>query len=916
MSADPTSTSAPSLSGLHQSSASASTSAPPSSAQSNSAARSAPVTSPPPRALTNTTTTPSASASTSTPTPIPSSSSISHQRQRNITADSDMSTESINNHSNNSSHRQGLPTPAISPTTMSPTTHSQLHDNDTEQVTGGGTGSSGGPRKRNQVKRACVNCQKACKKCDNGRPCGRCIKFGLETTCADSARKERQRVGVKRGRSASVESGTDGSSPVHGWSKLDILSRLCHTVLMHAAESGDDSADMALDEPELLAARSLSIIANRSRGVELDDLPDSPDPSPDPLDYEYDHQSFDHSDLVQEGAQKVKSPFGNINVNSLAATLSVAGLSAAANGTNPMSALASLYPFSAFAGLEALAGVSNAGTQAKNDTISPGVRFAPFAFSGFNPLAAFETPVPPPPKVREPNPLDDFAAISDTVRRMEDEAYARSKKRKAPAATSTLSTPLPPLPSLSLWKPSTTSSASAPATPASSETASSSAAASVTAAVPTTSKSGTVSSGTGKRTRRTSTGMLLTPAPTRVHTPAQTPAQTPGATPSQTPAVTPSHTPATTPAPSKAKVAPNKPLPECRPPAPMLEAVLEEPQQPPQKKQKQKRKSSNAQAHHAHEQDLFKNTPSSAGVYAPTAPHASLHHALPARHQIYISGKPQKPSHHQSSPPQAQDLPSMVYTAPGYPSDSSLLPYPYSPHNSSATGGAYAPASYPLSYSQYYPALETANDMYNQSYLGGPVHFPPVSSTKGSMPMDFVYNPVVLPTSTSPASLTLPPVTPTPMSPTLSSSSVGRKSIDRRTPMIPDTGVVDMFTGAGGSQLVSQPLQHHPISHPHLPSPSQLLHLHSYQPVPSPYLSPHPALPLGHPSADMFSAAPRSVAPVAPAAGPSVNSTIKPTTSSPAPSHHHHHSQHVPEFCLPGEQNLLDSESRVRMDII
>ncbi|ORZ06166.1 hypothetical protein BCR41DRAFT_361334 [Lobosporangium transversale] len=52
--------------------------------------------------------------------------------------------------------------------------------------------------KRRQVKNACVNCQKACKKCDEGRPCMRCIKYGLQETCVDSTRKVRKK-GIKRG---------------------------------------------------------------------------------------------------------------------------------------------------------------------------------------------------------------------------------------------------------------------------------------------------------------------------------------------------------------------------------------------------------------------------------------------------------------------------------------------------------------------------------------------------------------------------------------------------------------------------------------------------------------------------------------------------------------------------------------------
>ena len=52
--------------------------------------------------------------------------------------------------------------------------------------------------KRRQVKNACTNCQKACKKCDDARPCLRCVKYGISDDCVDSQRKERKR-GVKRG---------------------------------------------------------------------------------------------------------------------------------------------------------------------------------------------------------------------------------------------------------------------------------------------------------------------------------------------------------------------------------------------------------------------------------------------------------------------------------------------------------------------------------------------------------------------------------------------------------------------------------------------------------------------------------------------------------------------------------------------
>ncbi|KAI9275378.1 hypothetical protein BY458DRAFT_489189 [Sporodiniella umbellata] len=52
--------------------------------------------------------------------------------------------------------------------------------------------------KRKQVKNACTNCQKACKKCDDARPCPRCVKYGIHDSCVNSVRKERKK-GIKRG---------------------------------------------------------------------------------------------------------------------------------------------------------------------------------------------------------------------------------------------------------------------------------------------------------------------------------------------------------------------------------------------------------------------------------------------------------------------------------------------------------------------------------------------------------------------------------------------------------------------------------------------------------------------------------------------------------------------------------------------
>ncbi|KAF8738606.1 hypothetical protein AX14_010903 [Amanita brunnescens Koide BX004] len=66
--------------------------------------------------------------------------------------------------------------------------------------------------KRRQVKNACTNCQKACKKCDDARPCLRCVKYGMQEACISSQRKERKK-GVKRGPYKKRESKERQSAP-------------------------------------------------------------------------------------------------------------------------------------------------------------------------------------------------------------------------------------------------------------------------------------------------------------------------------------------------------------------------------------------------------------------------------------------------------------------------------------------------------------------------------------------------------------------------------------------------------------------------------------------------------------------------------------------------------------------------------
>lgn len=95
--------------------------------------------------------------------------------------------------------------------------------------------------KRLQVKNACVNCQRACKKCDDNRPCSRCAKYGMEDSCADSSRKERIR-GAKRGPYRKTLQGQTApdyfsdtqEAPVEN---IDVLAAVCSDFLLEESRN-------------------------------------------------------------------------------------------------------------------------------------------------------------------------------------------------------------------------------------------------------------------------------------------------------------------------------------------------------------------------------------------------------------------------------------------------------------------------------------------------------------------------------------------------------------------------------------------------------------------------------------------------------------------------------------------------------
>ncbi|KAJ2373002.1 hypothetical protein IW150_003836, partial [Coemansia sp. RSA 2607] len=100
-------------------------------------------------------------------------------------------------------------------------------------------------KKRAQVKNACVNCQRACKRCDSGRPCQRCIKHSLQDTCVDSTRKPRAK-GIKRGpyKKRNKEKENDGRASTSARNaRVRVNSRIKREQEMQYSPDEDDEVD-------------------------------------------------------------------------------------------------------------------------------------------------------------------------------------------------------------------------------------------------------------------------------------------------------------------------------------------------------------------------------------------------------------------------------------------------------------------------------------------------------------------------------------------------------------------------------------------------------------------------------------------------------------------------------------------------
>ncbi|ORY00262.1 hypothetical protein K493DRAFT_312881 [Basidiobolus meristosporus CBS 931.73] len=127
--------------------------------------------------------------------------------------------------------------------------------------------------KRKQVKNACINCQKACKKCDEGRPCQRCIKYGLGDTCRNSVRKER-RKGERRGPYIKKESKSRYTTP-HNEPHFSVISPISNATKPQAIPKNIEL--MHTQQSDMVSSRSASPAS--SSGF-VSDLLQTPPPSP------------------------------------------------------------------------------------------------------------------------------------------------------------------------------------------------------------------------------------------------------------------------------------------------------------------------------------------------------------------------------------------------------------------------------------------------------------------------------------------------------------------------------------------------------------------------------------------------------------------------------------------------------------
>lgn len=102
-----------------------------------------------------------------------------------------------------------------------------------------------------RVKRACENCKKGKRCCDENRPCARCVRLGLEKTCRDAKRKNSKEEEPKDSNAGHAHNNCAGNSH-EGSSEASLSPCSSPPVHAHSAPSsyhGSVSSGLDLYDP-------------------------------------------------------------------------------------------------------------------------------------------------------------------------------------------------------------------------------------------------------------------------------------------------------------------------------------------------------------------------------------------------------------------------------------------------------------------------------------------------------------------------------------------------------------------------------------------------------------------------------------------------------------------------------------------
>lgn len=101
--------------------------------------------------------------------------------------------------------------------------------------------------KRKQVKNACINCQRACKKCDDLRPCTRCVRYGFEGSCVNSRRKERTKRSSRTHPSSCVDGHVLNNQIIYPEvTPFKALAYVCSALVMKEEQASKMLVDAAM----------------------------------------------------------------------------------------------------------------------------------------------------------------------------------------------------------------------------------------------------------------------------------------------------------------------------------------------------------------------------------------------------------------------------------------------------------------------------------------------------------------------------------------------------------------------------------------------------------------------------------------------------------------------------------------------